>query len=126
MTASSSLCLFCFMRAPGPPGFYPRGAMTKAFPLMTSTPVSYTHLQNTYNIYPPISVKKMEYTQKLELTSFLQSFKLKEDEDDEDLTAEEAFQALREKYEIDDSYSDEDARKILIIRNALKLSLIHI
>ena len=77
-------------------------------------------LQNTYNIYPPISVKKMEYTQKLELTSFLQSFKLKEDEDDEDLTAEEAFQALREKYEIDDSYSDEDARKILIIRNALK------
>ena len=34
------------------------------------------------------------------------------DEDDEDLTAEEAFQALREKYEIDDSYSDEDARKI--------------
>ena len=68
-------------------------------------------LQNTYNIYPPISVKKMEYTQKLELTSFLQSFKL---------TAEEAFQALREKYEIDDSYSDEDARKILIIRNALK------
>ena len=29
-------------------------------------------------------------TQKLELTSFLQSFKLKEDEDDEDLTAEEA------------------------------------
>ena len=38
----------------------------------------------------------MEYTQKLELTSFLQSFKLKEDEDDEDLTAEEAFQALRE------------------------------
>ena len=42
-------------------------------------------LQNTYNIYPPISVKKMEYTQKLELTSFLQSFKLKEDEDDEDL-----------------------------------------
>ncbi len=77
-------------------------------------------LQNTYNIYPPISVKKMEYTQNLELTSFLQSFNLKKDEDDSNLSAEDAFEALREKYEIDESYSDEEARKILIIRNALK------
>ena len=77
-------------------------------------------LQNTYNIYPPISVKKMEYTQNLELTSFLQSFNLKKDEDDPNLSAEDAFEALREKYEIDESYSDEEARKILIIRNALK------
>lgn len=72
-------------------------------------------LQNTYNIYPPISVRKMEYTQKLDQNAFLQSFQL-----DEDLSAQEAFEALREKYEIDDSYSDEEARKILIIRNELK------
>lgn len=72
-------------------------------------------LQNTYNIYPPISVKKMEYTKKMELRSFLQSFKL-----EEDMTAEEAFNALREKYEIGSSYSDEEARKMLIIRNELK------
>lgn len=72
-------------------------------------------LQNTYSIYPPISVRKMEYTKQLELNSFLESFKL-----DEDLSAEEAFYELREKYEIDDSYSDAEARKILIIRNELK------
>ena len=74
-----------------------------------------TALQNTYSIYPPISVRRMEFTQQMEKRSFLQSFKL-----DEDLSAEEAFEELREKYEIDDSYSDEEARKILIIRNELK------
>ena len=72
-------------------------------------------LQNTYSIYPPISVKRMEYTQEMEKRSFLQSFNL-----EEDLSAEEAFEQLREKYEIDDSYSDAEARKILIIRNELK------
>ncbi len=72
-------------------------------------------LQNTYSIYPPISVRKMEYTQILEKKSFLQSFYF-----DEDLTAEEAFRKLRAKYEIDESYTDAEARKILIIRNELK------
>ena len=35
-----------------------------------------------------------------------------------DADAEEAFNKLREKYEIDSSLSDTDARKILIVRNA--------
>lgn len=37
----------------------------------------------------------------------------------EDLTASEAFLALREKFEISDELSDEDARKILIVRAEL-------
>ncbi|MCI8284015.1 MAG: penicillin-binding protein [Firmicutes bacterium] len=72
-------------------------------------------LQNTYSIYPPISVRKMEYTSRIELASFLESVKV-----DKDADAEEAFNKLREKYEIDSSLSDTDARKILIVRNALR------
>ncbi|WP_317368506.1 penicillin-binding transpeptidase domain-containing protein [uncultured Tyzzerella sp.] len=37
----------------------------------------------------------------------------------EDITAEQAFNFLKEKFEIDPSLSDEDARKILIVRSEL-------
>ncbi len=37
----------------------------------------------------------------------------------EDITAEQAFYLLREKFEIPEELSDEDARKILIVRSAL-------
>lgn len=72
-------------------------------------------LQTEYGIFPPISVKKMIYTGKLELNTFLQSFGV-----DENASAEEAFQKMRVKYDIDPSLSNEDARKILLVRNTLK------
>lgn len=72
-------------------------------------------LQNTYSIFPPISVKNMKYTSQLELEKFLEGFQL-----DTDLSAKKAFNKLRKKYDIDSSLSDADARKILIVRNALK------
>ncbi len=72
-------------------------------------------MQDVYKMYPPISVKKMTYLQDLYKTSFLQKFNL-----DEDLSAEKAFYALCKKYGIDDSYSIEDKRKILIVRNEIK------
>lgn len=72
-------------------------------------------LQSTYNIYPPISVKAMEYTSQLALNNYLESLKL-----DQELTAKEAFEALREKYKISDDLSVGDVRKILVVRNALK------
>lgn len=75
-------------------------------------------LQNTFNIYPPISVKKMEYTYKLELHNFIESFHL--DDVDDSTSAGELFALLREKYEIDPSLSDSDARKIMVVRNALR------
>lgn len=74
-----------------------------------------TELQNTYSVYPPISVKVMKYTSQLELENFLEGFHLKTN-----LSAEDAFNKLRKKYKIDSSLSDADARKILIVRNALK------
>lgn len=72
-------------------------------------------LQNDYGIYPPISVKNMVYTSKLELNIFLQKFGL-----DTEISARKAFRELRKKYKIDESLSDEDARKILLVRNVIK------
>ena len=37
-----------------------------------------------------------------------------------DLSAEEAFRALREKYSIDESLSDKEARKIFVVREEIK------
>ncbi len=75
-----------------------------------------TMLQTVYSIYPPISVVRMEFTSIMELNSFLESVGI----EDMDMPAEEAFRFLRDKYGIDESLSDEDARKILIVRDALK------
>ncbi|MDO4552474.1 MAG: penicillin-binding transpeptidase domain-containing protein [Bacillota bacterium] len=72
-------------------------------------------LQNTYNVYPPISVVNMKFTQTLNLESFLGRY----GDDYLELTAEEAFRALREEFGIDPGLSDEDARKIMVIRNEL-------
>ncbi len=80
-------------------------------------------LQNTYGVYPPISVKAMEYTSRMELKTFLQSFGLENQDKDgtiEYISAEDVFYQLREKYKIDSNVSNEDARKILLIRNMLK------
>ncbi len=72
-------------------------------------------LQTEYGIYPPISVKKMIYTAELERNTFLESFHL-----DKRLSAKKAFRQMRKKYDIDPSLSDEDARKILLVRNSIK------
>lgn len=82
-------------------------------------------LQNTYSVYPPISVKKMEYTYTLERNNFIKGFSFKDKdgkkiEVDENTDAKTLFGLLRDKYEIDESLSDTDARKIMIVRNALK------
>ncbi len=71
-------------------------------------------LQTVYNVYPPISVKNMSFLESLERNSFLDRYYLKHN-----LSAKQAFYALREKCKIDDSVSDLQARKILMIRNEL-------
>lgn len=73
-------------------------------------------LQSVHSIFPPISVKKMKYTQDLEKESFLgRYFK----ESNFSMTADEAFDALRKYFGIDPLLSDQDARKILVVRNEL-------
>ncbi|MBR2736004.1 MAG: hypothetical protein IKD86_01695 [Firmicutes bacterium] len=72
-------------------------------------------LQKDYGIYPPISVKKMVYTSRLELNTFLEGFHI-----DTGSSAGEAFVKMRNAYGIDENLSDEDARKILLVRNTIK------
>ncbi|WP_206460705.1 penicillin-binding transpeptidase domain-containing protein [Anaerovorax sp. IOR16] len=73
-----------------------------------------SQLQTVYNIYPPISVKNMEFLETLELNSFLDRYYL-----DHDLSAKDAFLSLREQCQIDPSLPDSQARKILMVRNEL-------
>lgn len=72
-------------------------------------------IQTNYNIYPPILVKDMKYTASGEKEDFLKSYGLKEN-----LDAKEAFEALREKFEINKSISDNQAMKIMAVRTELK------
>lgn len=74
-----------------------------------------TIMQQDYGIYPPISVKTMKYIPQMQKENFLQKYNL-----GKDLSAEAAFRALREKFKIPEGFSDENARKILIIRHELR------
>ncbi|HWQ79787.1 MAG TPA: penicillin-binding transpeptidase domain-containing protein [Anaerovoracaceae bacterium] len=71
-------------------------------------------LQAVNNIFPPISVKNMKFLKELDKESFLGRYYL-----DLDLTAEQAFRALRERFEVSPSLTDEEARKIMVVRNEL-------
>ncbi len=73
-----------------------------------------SELQTVYNIFPPISVKNMKFLKELDKESFLGRYYL-----DLDLTAEQAFMALREKFELSPALTDAEARKIMVIRNEL-------
>ncbi|MFZ5965930.1 MAG: penicillin-binding transpeptidase domain-containing protein [Bacillota bacterium] len=72
-------------------------------------------LQQEKGIYPPISVKTMKYLAEMQKNNFLQKYTI-----DEGLSAGEAFSILREKLKIPQELSDEDARKIMVIRHELK------
>lgn len=71
-------------------------------------------LQSVYSVYPPISVKKMKFLEDLNKESFLGRYHL-----DKDLTAKQAFYALRKEFSIAAGVSDADARKIMVVRNEL-------
>ena len=73
-----------------------------------------TELQSVYNIFPPISVKNMKFLKEMDKESFLQRYYL-----DTKMSAAEAFKALRGQFEIPDSLSDTEARKIMVVRNEL-------
>ncbi len=76
-------------------------------------------LQEKYNLDPPISVKKMEYTYHQELEMFWGKFAYPQKTIDEGIPAEQCFRELREDYKIDESLSDAEARKIFIVRNEI-------
>ncbi len=67
--------------------------------------------------YLPISTSRMMFTDDINKKNFLDLYGL-----DEATDAKEAFSIIRKRgeFDIDDSYSDEDAYKILIIKHAIK------
>lgn len=76
-------------------------------------------MQNTYGVYPPISVKNMTFTQYNNQQIFLGKYGMAKEQTDYDVSAEEAFNRLRERFKIGSEYSVEDARKILVVRNEI-------
>lgn len=71
-------------------------------------------LQTVYNIFPPISVKNMKFLKELDKESFLQRYYL-----DTDLSAQQAFQELRKQFNIPAALTEDEARKIMVVRNEL-------
>jgi penicillin-binding protein 2 len=65
-------------------------------------------------ISPPISVQQMEFTSAREKKNFLKQFNIDGNPD-----ADKAFADIRKYYNIDKGLTDEEARKILTIRNDL-------
>jgi len=67
--------------------------------------------------YLPISTSRMQFLEEIYKKNFLDLYGL-----DLDISAKEAFEKIRDRREfsIDDSYSDEDAYKILVFKHAIK------
>lgn len=87
-----------------------------------------TELQKKVNeagYYPPILVKTWTFTEDREKNDWLEGYKvdkwLEENKiKSSELNAKLAFKAIRDYYLIDSNLSDEDARKILIVRDLIK------
>lgn len=75
-------------------------------------------MQNTYNLYPPISVSNMKYTADVEKQQFLQVY-FGDDETKQKLSAKDAFKEIRKSMEIDPALSDKEARQIMRARYEL-------
>ncbi len=86
-------------------------------------------MQETYGVYPPISVGAvMKYTYENEKKTFLERYHIidtleeetgKEDIAVSDVSAETAFELIKENFEIGEDVSDKKARSIMAIRDAL-------
>lgn len=79
-------------------------------------PVKLQAKMNSLGYYPPILVKDWKFTEQKNKEDWLSSYRL-----DSDITAEKAFEAIRKDYyKIDNSISDSEARKIMLVRDLLK------
>lgn len=76
-------------------------------------------LSEMYSVDLPITVKTMEFTYQTQKESFWSKFGFTQTQIDEGMTAEECFALLREMYSIDEDLSDEEARKIFVIRDKI-------
>ena len=80
---------------------------------------------NSKGYYPPILVSNFTFTEIKDKNDWLESF-VKKTSSGEKIevkktdSAKVAFEKIRKYYEIDQSLSDQDARKILVVRNLIK------
>lgn len=71
---------------------------------------------NSLGYYPPILVSNWTFTQQKDKEDWLDGYnKL-----NKNISAKNAFKAIREYYKIDSSMSDREARKIIMVRDMLK------
>ena len=80
---------------------------------------------NEAGTYPPILVSKFTFTAQREKNDWLEGYKVKKwlEEnkiDKKSIDAKTAFKAIRDYYLIDPNLSDEEARKILVVRDLIK------
>ncbi|GAA0698046.1 penicillin-binding transpeptidase domain-containing protein [Paraclostridium ghonii] len=71
---------------------------------------------NSVGIYPPILVKNWKFTEQRNKEDWIKSYKI----DNVNINAQNAFKEIRKHYEIPSDLSNTDARKIMIVRDALK------
>ena len=76
-------------------------------------------LYKKYNINIPINVKNMKYTFDADKKSFLERFYFKEDEIEKGLSARKTLKELRKLFSISKTISDDEAIKILGVRNEI-------
>lgn len=79
-------------------------------------PVEIQQKLNSVGIYPPILVKDWKFTEQRNKEDWLKTYKI----DNINTNAKEAFKEIRKYYEIPSNLSNTDARKIMIVRDALK------
>ena len=87
-------------------------------------------LQETHGVWPPIAVRSMTFTYDTKKKAFLEKYSPYDNiatADIPDLTAEEAFNALKKKYSLDEPLyeggevlSDKEIRKIFAVREEIK------
>lgn len=80
---------------------------------------------NAAGYYPPILVSTFTFTEEREKNDWLEKYKVDSWLEENNIktsnvTAELAFKAVRDYYLIDESLSDTEARKILIVRDLIK------
>ena len=71
---------------------------------------------NENGYYPPILVSKWMFTEEKNKKDWLESYKIK----NANISAKNAFKEIRKNYEIDENLGDQDARKILVVRDLIK------
>ena len=76
-------------------------------------------LYKKYNMNIPINVKNMKYTFDIDKVTFLQRFHFRDEEIKKGLSAKQTIKELREIFSIPQNISDEEAIKVLCIRNEI-------